>query len=314
MVRNAGGVVLKKTSAKQVFLGPPKIDNLNDLHEEWSSAYSELFISIKSILEVNLVLNRQSKDYKKGLTTKMQKLVKRLSLSSSDKEEMMRIILALLNAVDSKNPDIDIRITNRKVLRLIENFALQYRLPETMDLFVKKMSLVYLITLFETFIERELRALFKYNPQILTNPDKTLSYEQIIKSVDKSELLDLVIDKELDSLINRNRGDLSKFFKKHLGLEMDKRIDFFEFDELFYRRNIIIHNNSIGTPEYIRKFIRPYKSNVSDKDFIILNVNYRYLKHAVKLIRTYAKVIEKSLRNKYKLRAMRRTLASVKIT
>jgi hypothetical protein len=123
-----------------------------------------------------------------------------------------------------------------------------------LDDFLREMSLVYLITIFESYLEDILRITFERRPQCLSS-SKTVTAEEIVeKTILKESILDILIRKEIDNILRSDIEQISQYFFKKFKIDLSKlSADWNEFKERFYRRNIILHNLGVINKEYRQK-------------------------------------------------------------
>jgi hypothetical protein len=159
------------------------------------------------------------------------------------------------------------------------------------------MSLVYLVAVFENFIQRVLMISFRKRPETLRTSQKNLNYEELLKFSDMSAIREGIIEKEI-MVVNEDIEDIRKYIKKRfgidisefvedsekiqlfikmkLGLEISKTFDGTEFKERFYRRNLLVHNS--GMPNKVYRQKTGYKSENER-----LKVSMEYLMESISL-------------------------------
>lgn len=149
---------------------------------------------------------------------------------------------------------------------------------ESMDLMhfgflVRDMSLVFLITIFEDFLQKILTISFRKRPEALRSCQKRLTYEDLLKFGDISEVRERIIEKET-AIVNEDIEIIREYVQKKFGIdisilsfedsqkihalaleifEKDKPYNWVDFKERFYRRNVIIHNSGIPNKIYRQK-------------------------------------------------------------
>ncbi len=155
----------------------------------------------------------------------------------------------------------------------LRNMCESIDLMQSSDL-VRNMSLVYLVAVFESFIQRVLRISFRKRPETLKTCQKTLNYEELLKFRNIDEVREGIIEKEI-MVVNEDIEELRKYIKQRfgieisefvedsekirqfthmkLGIETSKAYNWNEFKERFYRRNILIHNLGMPNKQYRQK-------------------------------------------------------------
>ena len=135
-------------------------------------------------------------------------------------------------------------------------------LMQSRDL-VRVMSLVFLVTIFEEFLKKNLTISFRKRPEALRSCQKNLSYEELLKFNDILEAREGIIEKE-NAIVNEDIETISEYIQKKFGidiaiishedgqkihkhaltlLKIDKPYNWSDFKERFYRRNLIVHNS-----------------------------------------------------------------------
>jgi hypothetical protein len=157
--------------------------------------------------------------------------------------------------------------------KFLRNMCESIDLMQSSDL-VRNMSLVYLVAVFENFIQRVLLISFRKKPETLRTCQKNLNYEELLKFSNIDEVREGIIEKEI-MVVNEDIEDIRKYIKKRfgieisefvedsekiqqfikmkLGIEISKAFNWNEFKERFYRRNLLIHNSGMPNKLYRQK-------------------------------------------------------------
>ncbi len=161
---------------------------------------------------------------------------------------------------------------------------------------VRFMSLVFLVTIFEEFLQKTLTISFRKRPEALKSCQKNLSYEELVKFKDISEVREGIIEKE-KAIVNEDIEAIREYVQKKFGLDIsimspedgkkinkwalalfntDKPFSWVDFKERFYRRNLIFHNSGIPNKIYRQK--TGYQGNNE-----VLKVSKEYLDESLAL-------------------------------
>src|SRR4030067_1343671 len=157
--------------------------------------------------------------------------------------------------------------------KFLRNMCESIDLMQSSDL-VRNMSLVYLVAVFENFVQRVLLISFRKRPETLRTCQKNLNYEELLKFSNIDEVREGIIEKEI-LVVNEDIEDIRKYVKKRFGIEisefvednekirqflkmrfgmeMSKAFNWNEFKERFYRRNLLIHNSGMPNKLYRKK-------------------------------------------------------------
>lgn len=183
-------------------------------------------------------------------------------------------------------------ISSPKVARLIADETEMYVHREKVRRSSKEMILIYLIIIFEEYLTDILTALFRKKPSILKTSRKSITYEEAFGYSNLTELLNAISVVEVQSEIASDIENFGKYLNDKLKLPLNKRKDWNQFKEYFYRRHIIVHNSGYPDSKYIQK--TGYTGPID-----WLEVDNKYLSGAFDTIQTYATVIRDFLNNKY---------------
>lgn len=187
---------------------------------------------------------------------------------------------------DSYDPsDVDIlqaSSTSKRILRKGNKLALHNLGAE---LFLREMSLVYLVTSFEDFLKKILTSFYKAHPEALKS-SQTLTVEEILNKKSMDKLLDKIIEDKTDQILRGNIEEINKSISKIIDYSSEK--EWKELCERFYRRNVIVHNDGKPDETYYRKTNKrhtKYRLDSSEK----------YILKSVRLFDKFAKLTVEQL-------------------
>jgi hypothetical protein len=152
------------------------------------------------------------------------------------------------------------------------------------DVFIRDMSLVYLIAEFDSFLANILRDTFKARPEAYASTKKCLTNEELLKSDNIENIKNAVIEMEIAEALRLDIEDLGKYFEDKFKVKINKLPKWTSFKERFYRRNIIVHNSGIINDVYRQK--TGYKG-CSER----LIVSEEYLSESIDLFRAFGRNI-----------------------
>ena len=172
-------------------------------------------------------------------------------------------------------------IQSPKVIHMIHKETEMYNHRENVRRAYKEMLLVYLIVIFEEFLTNILISLYRKRPELLKSSQKSIKYEEAFQYDNLAELLGAISQREIESEISSDIDKLGKYFSDKFRLMLNKRGDWKQFKEYFYRRNIIVHNYGFPNPTYVQK--TGYKG---PQDW--LEIDNRYLEQAFGNFESYS--------------------------
>ena len=134
--------------------------------------------------------------------------------------------------------------------------------------FIREMSLVWLVSRFEGYLQAILEASFRKWP-LSIGKEKILTYEQLIRCVDIQDAKSLIVRKEISNIMREDIDSIDKYIsRKWKVIPLSKCHDWKDFRERFYRRNIIIHNEGMPDDNY------RHKVDSNAKDQLVVSTDY----------------------------------------
>lgn len=153
----------------------------------------------------------------------------------------------------------------------------------TSTFFIWEMSLVYLVSEFESFFKNILKIAFAKKPEALSSK-KMVTYEEVLLLQKNRNLVQELIEKETSEVIYKDINDIDKYIEKRFNIKLSKIPNWKKFTERFYRRNILIHNKGRINQKYKQK--TGYKGKQK-----ILWVHPDYLNNSIRLFDEMAEKI-----------------------
>jgi len=118
---------------------------------------------------------------------------------------------------------------------------------------VNRSALVSLISAYEVALGRLARLYFLSYPASLSGDDKVLSFNELVSFESLDEAREHLIARRVDEMLKGTREDWSKFFVTRLKLDPGECApNVARWDELFLRRNLVIHADGHADRKYIK--------------------------------------------------------------
>lgn len=130
--------------------------------------------------------------------------------------------------------------------------------------------IIMLLMNFETMISNIFELLIYKFPNILN--EKSLTYSEIIgfKS-DLDEIKRILVNRELDEFMRKPLKSWYEYFKSKHGVDVLSECTIFdEFREIYYRRNVVVHNQGLVNETYLKEV----SSNNKIGDRLIIDRDY----------------------------------------
>jgi len=247
----------------------------------FSMEYREFKSSLTTLHDLNREITSAIKTMARGKMEQFKEKVKKLD-EKSRKQFHHDYNMFLKNLGENGKPlDTDAFKMPPKAMELFcqilqSGIALVYYLR-----FIRDMSLVYLVANFESFMQKSLDKSFRKKPELLSSSGKSVKYEDFVKCKSMKEARQHIIQKEIQ-VVNQDIEEIRNYHRTKLGMEMSDFVDWNEFKERFYRRNIIVHNSSKPNKLY------RMKTGYSGKDER-MGVDADYLAQSIELFGTMAR-------------------------
>lgn len=143
-------------------------------------------------------------------------------------------------------------------------------LPDTLN----KSILMMMVVKFEQLLREVMEYVTEKHPEAYVN-DKTLTYKELMEmDICKDSVNKAIISKQINELMWENVDEWYKYLGK---LKIDihqEELEFKKFTEIYYRRNIFVHNFGIVNSAYIKNVPKELRKNISNGSKIYLDKNY----------------------------------------
>lgn len=118
---------------------------------------------------------------------------------------------------------------------------------------VPRSFVVSLSSVFDVFIGRLIRVLFRENPELLGTIKRELKLEDIQQFERVKQVEDMVLDEEIEGVIRDSRRRQFDWMEKKFAVPLTKSLDCWSrFVELSERRNLFVHTDGVVSKQYKR--------------------------------------------------------------
>ncbi|MEH7249773.1 hypothetical protein V7114_23685 [Neobacillus niacini] len=243
-------------------------------------------------------------------TEKIEELYERLSsksdLSEMPKDEFINNISKFYNDIESNHSLIEnykedfqknmIEIQelisqNKEAAVVIGSIFDEMLFSSTMRYsdILRNNILISLVSFFELLIGDLLHTFYTLKPNALTGVDKEFSFNDLRNYNNLDEIIESVRNKRVDSILRNSLEEWVKFFNKNFKVDFKTTVsEWDQFNEIFQRRNTLVHNGGRMSNQYIKKVSKSYLANnqITVKEGNQLYVNEEYLNSAIDLFLT----------------------------
>ena len=246
------------------------------------------------IEQTELYVNKKIEKYKYGVILDkyfFNKLNNGQEMISDEEQKIIDEIVETYRIEEEEGEDFYITYK----LKSIENYGKKYifnprvAVNENMKLkeqpiILNNSTLMMLIVRYEEVISGIFRYIIMHYPEAYLK-DKTITYSDLMKiSADLSAVKGAFMDKQIDEFMRLPVGDWYALFQNmHKVKFMFENDEFERFKEVYYRRNIVVHNQSVVNDIYINNVKEKYRNKVEKGD--ILQVGKEYMSEAFSIIK-----------------------------
>ncbi|MCL4355544.1 MAG: hypothetical protein JRM79_05025 [Nitrososphaerota archaeon] len=128
-------------------------------------------------------------------------------------------------------------------------------------------------------------------PETMVAENKSMTFGELIKLSKIEEAVEMIAERRAKEIVDDGIDEMGEFLKKRLGLDYEKRPDWPDIKETFYRRNIIVHNDGEANDDYRRK--------TGNSKAGTLNVSKSYLDKRLYFLTRFSADFSKDLAKKF---------------
>jgi hypothetical protein len=124
---------------------------------------------------------------------------------------------------------------------------------------------VSLISQYDAFLTRLLRAIYEIKPDVLNGSERNLTFSQLVemKSIDNAR--EFIIDKEVDTVLRKSHSEQFDYLEKLIGIKLREKLPIWQtFIEITERRNLLVHCDGIISNQYFKN-CKDHKCTLNEK-------------------------------------------------
>lgn len=112
---------------------------------------------------------------------------------------------------------------------------------------------VSLISQYDAFLTRLLRAIYEIKPDVLNGSERNLTFSQLIDMATINNAREFIIDKEIDTVLRKSHSEQFEYLEKIIGIKLRENLPIWQtFIEITERRNLLVHCDGIVSNQYIK--------------------------------------------------------------
>lgn len=114
-----------------------------------------------------------------------------------------------------------------------------------------KMAVVSVVSLFDAFLSRTLRNVYKAKPEILNSCARQITFSELMNFGTVENAREYIIDKEIESLLRDSHIAQFEWLSKRLDVKLTGLPSWKDFVELTERRNLLVHADGRASTHYL---------------------------------------------------------------
>lgn len=154
---------------------------------------------------------------------------------------------------DNGNKRVLIKVDESKVFETLERNASISTLASKI---IPESLFVSLISQYDAFLTRLLRAIFEINPDVLNGSERNLTFSQLVEMETIENAREYIIDKEIDTVLRKSHSEQFDYLEKLIGIKLREKLPIWQpFIEITERRNLLVHCDGIVSNQYLKNCI-----------------------------------------------------------
>lgn len=112
---------------------------------------------------------------------------------------------------------------------------------------------VSLISQYDAFLTRLLRAIYMLQPEVLNGSERNLTFSQLVEMDTIANAREYIIEKEIDTVLRKSHSEQFDYLEKLLGLKLREKLPIWKtFIEITERRNLLVHCDGEVSSQYLK--------------------------------------------------------------
>lgn len=121
---------------------------------------------------------------------------------------------------------------------------------------------VSLISQYDAFLTRLLRAIYEIEPDVLNGSERNLTFSQLVEMETIKIAREFIIDKEIDTVLRKSHSEQFDYLEKLIGLKLRENLPIWQtFIEITERRNLHVHCDGVVSNQYVKNCLE-HKCNI----------------------------------------------------
>lgn len=188
-------------------------------------------------------------------------LIKPYQVKAEEKlEEFLKTSAENIEIEDGKKA-IAVKYEESKVF---ERLAKNSEISTLASKIIPESLFVSLISQYDAFFNRLLRALFEIRPELVNNSEKELTFSELVKFSSLNDAKEFIIEKEVEGVLRKSHSEHFSYLETKLSMPLRKGLAIWsKFIEITERRNLLVHCDGVVSNQYI-KVCKEHNCDIND--------------------------------------------------
>lgn len=249
--------------------------------------HGHLMNDIKILEHINVILPQASDRYSQTQLSDLRKKIQ--YLDKKGKREMVRFVDHFRTHEDKVGEKVFLK--HPETAEIVSQLCFLSILEKRIPMFIREMSLLYLVISFEEFLRIIIRNIFVHRPESLKSIRKTMPFKDILERSKRDNVIQMA-DIEVDDIMRLNIDQIARRLDDIFSFKLNKEPEWNKFKEVFYRRNCYVHNFGYPNESYVLTF-KPRTQNGK------LPIDKPYLDEAYRVFRLFVTTIEERFHRQF---------------
>lgn len=167
-------------------------------------------------------------------------------------DDFMKFLKENVEEIEDDNGEkrILVKADESKVFEILERNASTSALASKI---IPASLFVSLISQYDAFLTRLLRAIYEIKPDVLNGSERNLTFSQLVEMETIDNAREFIIDKEIDTVLRKSHSEQFDYLEKLIGIKLKENFPIWQtFIEITERRNLLVHCDGVVSNQYVK--------------------------------------------------------------
>ncbi|WP_286760716.1 hypothetical protein [Salegentibacter sp. UBA1130] len=167
-------------------------------------------------------------------------------------EKLIKFLENNVEEIDDEDGEKVIAVKYEET-RIFESLSKNYETSSLASKIIPESLFVSLISQYDAFLNRLLKALYDIRPEYLNNSERNISFSQLVEFKSIGEAREYIIEKEIETVLRKSHSDHFEYLESKLAIPLRKDLPVWStFIEITERRNLLVHNDGKVSNQYFK--------------------------------------------------------------